>query len=85
MAYTTDSTVFASQIAGVREVAGRHPLWAGIGAYRLSSDQITENVQTARRLGAGGIILFSYDSLTDPPHGTDYLAQIARAAFISQF
>lgn len=85
MAYTSDSTVFASQITGVREVAGRHPLWAGIGAYRLSSDQIIENVQTARRLGAGGIILFSYDSLTDPPHGTDYLAQIARAAFISQF
>jgi hypothetical protein len=60
-------------------------VWAGIGAYRLSSDQIVENVQTARRLGAHGIILFSYDSLTGPPHGTEYLSHIARAAFISPF
>ena len=81
MAYTTDAAAFASQIAAVREAAGRHPTWAGIGAYRLSSDRIVENVQTARRLGAGGIVLFSYDSLTGPPRGADYLTQIARAAF----
>ena len=56
-------------------------MWAGIGAYRLSSAQIIENVQTARRLGAGGIILFSYDSLTGPPRGQDYLVQVGRAAF----
>jgi uncharacterized lipoprotein YddW (UPF0748 family) len=85
MAYTTDGRLFASQIAAAMEIAGRHPLWAGIGAYRLSSSQIVENVQTARRLGAGGIVLFSYDSLTDPPHGTEYLAEVARAAFTSQF
>ena len=30
------------------------------------SDQIVENAQAARRLGVGGIILFSYDSLADP-------------------
>jgi uncharacterized lipoprotein YddW (UPF0748 family) len=85
MAYTTDSRLFAAQIAGARDAAGAHPVWAGIGAYRLSSDQIVEDVQTARRLGAGGVILFSYDSLTSPPHGAAYLSQIARAAFISQF
>jgi uncharacterized lipoprotein YddW (UPF0748 family) len=85
MAYTTDSRLFATQIAGARDAAGAHPVWAGIGAYRLSSDQIVENVQTARRLGAAGVILFSYDSLTGPPHGAGYLSQIARAAFISQF
>jgi uncharacterized lipoprotein YddW (UPF0748 family) len=85
MAYTTDSHLFATQIAGARDAAGAHPVWAGIGAYRLSSDQIVENVQTARRLGAGGVILFSYDSLTGPPHGAAYLSQIARAAFISPF
>jgi uncharacterized lipoprotein YddW (UPF0748 family) len=85
MAYTTDSRLFATQIAGVRDAAGAHPVWAGIGAYRLSSDQIVENVHTARRLGAGGVILFSYDSLTGPPHGAAYLSQIARAAFVSQF
>jgi len=85
MAYTTDSNLFAAQITSVRQQAGTHPVWAGIGAYRLSSDQIVENVQTARRLGAGGVILFSYDSLTGPPHGADYLSHIARAAFMSPF
>jgi len=82
MAYTTDGDVFTAQIAAVREIAGRHLVWAGIGAYRLSSEQIAENVQAARRLGAGGSILFSYDSLTSPSHGPDYLAQVARAAFL---
>jgi uncharacterized lipoprotein YddW (UPF0748 family) len=85
MAYTTDSALFASQIASVSDVAGRHPIWAGIGAYRLSSGQIVDRVQAARRLGAAGVVLFSYDSLTAPPHGTDYLAQLARAAFTSPF
>ena len=79
MAYTTDSATFASQIAAARETAGRHPLWAGIGAYRLSPAQIVENVQTARRLGVGGIVLFSYDSLMGPSHGSDYLTQLGRA------
>ena len=85
MAYTTDARVFASQIAAARDIAGRHPIWAGIGAYRLSSGQIVENVQAARRLGAAGIILFSYDSLTGPSHGPEYLTRVARAAFGAHF
>ena len=51
MAYTTDPAAFAAQIAAAKQIAGAHPLWAGIGAYRLSSGQIVENVQAARRLG----------------------------------
>jgi uncharacterized lipoprotein YddW (UPF0748 family) len=80
MAYTADPAVFAAQIAGAREIAGARPLWAGIGAYRLSPAQIAENVQTARRLGVRGVILFSYDSLADPAHGPGYLSQVGRAA-----
>jgi uncharacterized lipoprotein YddW (UPF0748 family) len=82
MAYTTDGGVFSSQIAAAREIAGRRLVWAGIGAYRLSSEQIVENVQAARRLGVDGTVLFSYDSLTSPSHGPDYLASVARAAFL---
>lgn len=82
MAYTTDGALFTSQIAAAQQVAGRHPVWAGIGAYRLSSEQIVENVRTARRLGAGGIVLFSYDSLTGPSRGRDYLARLGRVAFV---
>ena len=81
MAYTTDASTFAAQVTAARAAAGSHAIWAGIGAYRLSSAQILENIQTARRLGANGVILFSYDSLTEPSLGRDYLAQVGRAAF----
>jgi uncharacterized lipoprotein YddW (UPF0748 family) len=82
MAYTPEAAQFAAQIAAARDVAGGRSIWAGIGAYRLSPSQTVENIQTARRLGTGGVILFSYDSLTNsrqsPP---DYLALVGRAAF----
>ena len=81
MAYTTDAAAFASEIEAVRAAAGRHSVWAGIGAYRLSADQIAENVRSARRIGVRGIALFSYDSLVDAARGPGFLLQVARAAF----
>ncbi|MGE5246342.1 MAG: glycoside hydrolase family 10 protein [Betaproteobacteria bacterium] len=79
MAYTADAATFSSQIAAAREVAGSTPLWAGIGAFRLSSAQIVDDIGRARRLGVRGIILFSYDSLTAPSRGADDLTQLGRA------
>ena len=81
MAYTQDAGVFDAQIASARQVAGLGPLWAGIGAYRLTPARTVENIVSARRLGASGVILFSYDSLVQPPRGVDTLASIGRAAF----
>ena len=82
MAYTPESARFAEHIAAARHVAGDRAVWAGIGAYRLSPSQTVENIQTARRLGAAGIVLFSYDSMTDPRlSAPDYLAAVARGAF----
>jgi uncharacterized lipoprotein YddW (UPF0748 family) len=81
MAYTPDPHVFAEQITTVRALAGFRPVWAGIGAYRLSARETIDNIATARRLGASGIVLFSYDSLVSPPNGVEYLAAIGKAAF----
>lgn len=81
MAYATDADVFAAQIAAAKQSAGAHPLWAGIGAYRLSSDEIVANARAARRLGVGGIILFSYDSLAESAGGPGYVSQVGRATF----
>lgn len=81
MAYTTDPGVFRSQIETVRQSAGLRPVWAGIGAYRLSSSETIENILAARRLGAQGVILFSYDSLTRESSVADYLSDVGRAAF----
>jgi hypothetical protein len=81
MAYTTDADVFASQIAAAHAIAGTDRLWAGIGAFRLASLQIAANVRTARRLGAGGVVLFSYDSLAAPERGPSFLLEVGQAAF----
>jgi uncharacterized lipoprotein YddW (UPF0748 family) len=82
MAYTQEPSRFAEQIAAARAVAGGNAVWAGIGAYRLSPAQTIENIQAARRLGAAGIVLFSYDSLTGPkPPAPDYLGTVSRGAF----
>jgi uncharacterized lipoprotein YddW (UPF0748 family) len=84
MAYTPDPERFGEQIAAARAVAGGRAVWAGIRAYRLSPAQTIDNIQTARRLGAAGIVLFSYDSLIDPKVSSpDYLAVVGRAAFTS--
>ena len=83
MAYTPDATVFASQIASVRADRERT---AGVGGDRrvpLVLSQTIDNIETARRLGAVGIVLFSYDSITRAPYGTDYLSSVGRAAFTS--
>jgi uncharacterized lipoprotein YddW (UPF0748 family) len=81
MAYTTEPAVFARQITNVLMLAGGKPVWAGIGAYRLSPQATIDNIAAARRLGTSGVVLFSYDSLISPPNGPEYLSTIARAAF----
>jgi uncharacterized lipoprotein YddW (UPF0748 family) len=82
MAYTTEPAQFAEQIAAAREAAGGRLVWAGIGAWRLSPQETVDNIQTARRLGAAGIVLFSYDSLINPRQSTPgYLETVSRGAF----
>jgi uncharacterized lipoprotein YddW (UPF0748 family) len=85
MAYTPEPARFAEQIAGARAAAGGRAVWAGIGAYRLSPEQTIDNIHTARRLGAQGIVLFSYDSLVNPRlSAPDYLPIVGRAAFAAR-
>jgi len=81
MAYTTEPETFQKQIAAARAYAGSRPVWAGIGAYQLSSAQTLINIAAANKLGVAGIILFSYESLAAPPNGADSVSELGRAAF----
>jgi uncharacterized lipoprotein YddW (UPF0748 family) len=81
MAYTSDPQLFAEQIEIANDAAGPQRVWAGIGAFRIPYGQTVQHIQTARRLGTSGVLLFSYDSLTAEDQRPDYLAQVARAAF----
>jgi len=81
MAYTQDVDAFSDQVRGAQDVAGDVSVWAGVGAYRLSSTATLAHIAAARRLKAAGIILFSYDSLITPPNSASSLAELGRAAF----
>ena len=89
MAYTPDTAIFQKQIEVA--VSTAHPtggrVWAGIGAYRIPAESTVEKINTARSLGADGIILFSYDFTATPsalnPEG-NYLERVRQAAFASQ-
>ena len=81
MVYTQEASRFAEQVSAAREIAGERPVWAGIGAYRLSPTQTIDNIHTARKLGAAGVILFSYDSLVNPQSEPGYLSTVGRAVF----
>lgn len=81
MAYTADTATFEKQIAAARGYAGSRPVWAGIGAYQLSPAQTLGHIAAARRLGADGIILFSYEALAAPPNSAGSVSELGRAAF----
>ena len=67
--------------AGARASLSARPVWAGIGANRLSQRETLDGIGVARRAGAQGIILFSLRQPDQPAEGTDYLSAIGRGAF----
>jgi uncharacterized lipoprotein YddW (UPF0748 family) len=71
----------ATQLSQFHALAAGRPFWAGIGANRLSQRETIDGIGAARRAGAQGIILFSYDSLISPPKGSEFLTGIGRGAF----
>jgi len=80
MAYTASLPTFNRQVAAARAAAAPQAVWAGIGAYRLTPAQTVDHIAAARDAGAAGVILFSYDSLTEAG-GRDPLGDIGRVAF----
>jgi uncharacterized lipoprotein YddW (UPF0748 family) len=67
MAYTPDAGIFRSQIQqALDRVAGRQPVWIGVGSYRLSVDETIERIRSARQSGAAGVVLFSNESFSPP-------------------
>ena len=86
MAYSTDTAVFQKQIEVAATTAhnAKRRVWAGIGAYRITSESAVEKINVARTLNTEGFILFSYDFTARPselnPEGA-YLERVRRAAF----
>ncbi len=65
MAYSTNTEIFSRQIENaVKSTSTREgqQVWAGIGAWLQPVESSLAKVNAARRIGAQGFILFSYDS-----------------------
>lgn len=64
MNYTNDTNYLRRLTeAQVRAVAGRCPLYIGIGAWRHESiATLVDQIQATRELGADGFVLFSYEA-----------------------
>lgn len=77
MAYATSVDAFAVQVTAAVAAAHGRPVWAGIGAWRLPVGRAADHLAAARRAGAAGVVLFSYDSLltTGSPRGV-YFARL---------
>jgi uncharacterized lipoprotein YddW (UPF0748 family) len=80
MAYTAEAETFQKQITAARAYAGARPVWAGIGAYQLAPAQTLAHIAAANKLGATGVILFSYEAITSPI-GAGSVRELGRAAF----
>jgi uncharacterized lipoprotein YddW (UPF0748 family) len=64
MTYTPDDRIFKRQLEDARSALGQgQSLWAGVGAYRLTTEGVLEKLQLARAAGARGVVLFSHESL----------------------
>lgn len=64
MAYTPDTRVFRRHVERARMLAGaRRPVWAGVGAYKLDLAGLVEQIGASREAGAGGVVVFSQESL----------------------
>jgi uncharacterized lipoprotein YddW (UPF0748 family) len=79
MAYAQDLNEFSSSLDRARTAAGNVPVWAGIGAWQLPAAGTIEHMQAARRAGASGVLLFSYDALTGPEVASSYFPSLKKA------
>ena len=81
MAYVKQTRPFGVKIREAVQIANGCPVWAGIGAWRMRATSAVAKIKVARQLGAVGIILFSYDSMTDDGMNDAYLRYIQEHAF----
>jgi uncharacterized lipoprotein YddW (UPF0748 family) len=84
MAYAEDRATFTKQVQATSRAAGAVPVWTGIGAYRLTAAETASRIREARKTGAAGVLLFSYDSISSGALRRRYLTDVARAAFGAQ-
>ena len=81
MMYMSSGTSFERQLQVLARQAGGS-VWPGIGAYKINADEAARRVDVARAMGFGGVMLYSYDSMSGGPgRPSPYLTTLQRRAF----
>jgi uncharacterized lipoprotein YddW (UPF0748 family) len=81
MMYMTSGTTFDRQLQSLSTQPGGG-VWPGIGAYKIDAGEAARRVDVARAMGFGGVMLYSYDSMTGGAgKPSAYLATLQRRAF----
>ena len=85
MAYGASTPLVTSQIAdavAVAHASGRYA-YAGLGAWHIAAASTIAKIAAARRLGAQGVVLFSYGGITHDGTSSVYLNKVDAACFPS--
>lgn len=83
MNYVTDPVQFRKYAQDAVNVAGKTPIWMGIGAWRIPVDDVKKLVGTSRELGVAGYSLFSYGGITSDGANMAFLNSFRETATAS--
>jgi len=76
MDYTDSNSKFESLVKNQKEIIkGKIPFYPGIGAFIIPVEQVLQQIEIARKLGAEGFIIFNYDTRL-----VEYLPYISKGA-----
>jgi uncharacterized lipoprotein YddW (UPF0748 family) len=76
MDYTDSNEKFESLVKNQKEIIkGKIPFYPGIGAFIIPVEQVLQQIEIARKLGADGFIIFNYDTKL-----VEYLPFISKGA-----
>jgi uncharacterized lipoprotein YddW (UPF0748 family) len=84
MAYSKDTATVVKQIRHAKLVANGKHVYAGIGSWRLPSDDTAKKVAAVRALGVEGVAIFSYDGITRDGQSLAYLNNLRTKTFASR-
>ena len=83
MAYGASTPLVTSQVADAvacAHASGRYA-YAGLGAWHIPAASTVAKIAAARRLGAQGVVLFSYGGITHDGTSSAYLTAVDTACF----
>ncbi len=84
MTYHTDTPSFSGWVEAAVAHRFNTQVWAGIGAYLIPPESVAEKIIAARRLGAQGFSLFSYDAITKDGTDAAYLSRVKDLAALAE-